>query len=66
MWGNIDIVQIIYDFVKSVYDLGSNLSVWLFTDLTVGAWTFKPIFLMSGGIFLAMIVAWLIKKVVGI
>lgn len=66
MWGNIDIVSIIIDFLGNIYSLGVNLSEWLFKDTTVGIYTFKPIFLIGGSAFLAMIVLWLVKKVVGI
>ena len=61
-WGNV------YDFLievlKKVVEVGQYAFTWLTSDISIGTYTFKPIYI-SVPILFILIVFWLKNKVMG-
>lgn len=60
-----DFFDMCFDFFENLGSMMENLYNFLFQDITIATRTFKPFYLIIGGTFTAMLIAWLIGKVVG-
>lgn len=58
----IDIYGILFDFFDLFLNLTGNLYNFLFNEITVLDFTFRPFFLIGSGVFITLIVLWLVNK----
>lgn len=60
-------VESVFNFMWSVLeravDIGKYALTWFMTDITIGTFTFKPLYIAAGTYF-AMLVAMLVIKIV--
>lgn len=60
-----DFFDMCFDFFTNLGLMMENLYNFLFQDIVIGTWTFKLFYLIIGGTFTAMLISWLIGKVIG-
>ena len=53
-----------WEFFQTIIGWASSIWDWLYSDVTIGSWTFKPL-LIGGGVMVALIASWLIGKIIG-
>lgn len=61
-WGKI--YDFLIDILTKVVEVGNYAFTWLTTDINIGTFTFKPIYI-SVPILFALIALWLKNKVMG-
>lgn len=57
-------ITFLLDFVYELMKMAQNVWDWLFNEVTIGIWKFRPILLVGGSLLLVLIVARLIKQFV--
>ena len=57
-------ITYLYDFFFTLADMVSFLASFLFTQITIGTWTFTPIIALGGGMIITLLIAKLIKEFV--
>lgn len=64
MLGGINIIGGVQAFLEMVAGWGGDVWNWLVSDITIGSWTFKPLYI-GGALFVTLILSWLIGKIIG-
>lgn len=54
-----------FDFFTNIGAMMENLYNWLFQEIAIGSFIFRPFYLIVGGIFTTMLISRLIGKVIG-
>lgn len=57
-------ITFLLDFVYELMKMAQNIWDWLFNEVTIGIWTFRPILIVGGSMLLVLLVARLIKQFV--
>lgn len=57
-------ITFLYDFIYELMKMAQNVWNWLFNEITIGVWTFRPILIIGGSMLLVLIGAKLIKEFV--
>lgn len=57
-------ITFLYDFIYELMKMSQNVWNWLFNEITIGVWTFRPILLVGGSMLLILIGAKLVKEFV--
>lgn len=57
------VVNFMWDVLEKAVDIGKYALTWFVSDITIGTWTFKPLYIAAGTYF-AMLTAMLIIKIV--
>ena len=61
-WGKI--YDFLIDILTKVIDVGNYSFTWLTTDITIGTYTFKPIYI-SVPVLFVLLAFWLKNKIMG-
>lgn len=59
------ITEIIFGFFNNIMGMANQLKGFLFSDITIGTRTFQVWGLIAGGLFVTLLISWLIGKVIG-
>lgn len=60
-----DFFDIAFEFFENIGLMMENLYNFLFQTITIGTRSFKLFYLIIGGTFTAMLISWLIGKIIG-
>lgn len=61
---NFNLMDFCWEVVEVVIDSSKKIYEFLFTEISILDNSFKVIYLLTGGAFIILITAWLVKKVV--
>ena len=62
----IDFFGIIFDFWENVISpFITNAYNFLFNEIAIGEYTIVPFYLIGGGLFFVLVVAWMVNKIFG-
>ena len=59
---DIDIFNFLLEFITTLGETATLLWNWLFSEVTIGTYTFRPILAVGGGILITFIILKLIKE----
>lgn len=57
-------ITFLLDFVYELMKMAQNIWNWLFDEVKIGIWTFRPILIIGGSMLLILLGARLIKQFV--
>lgn len=57
-------ITFLYDFIYELMKMAQNVWNWLFDEIQIGMWRFRPILIIGGSMLLILIGAKLIKEFV--
>lgn len=59
---NVNIFSFLLDFITTLGNTAQLLWEWLFDEVTIGVYTFRPILAVGGGLLITFLVLKLVKE----
>lgn len=57
-----NIFNVLFDFFQVIVDLSTNAYNFLFQEINVLGWEFQLFYVLGGGLFAVLMVAWLVRR----
>lgn len=59
------LTDILFGFFDNILAMANQLNNFLFSTIQVGSWSFQMRSVITGGLFITLIISWLVGKIIG-